>query len=69
MSEFGQSVKSSEAVRWLERLSSLKYDQVRGIAPHKPLLMLVVCDLIEQGKLIGGLLHRTGDLAFRFSSY
>jgi putative restriction endonuclease len=50
-------------------LSGLKYDQARGIAPHKPLLLLVVCDMIERGKLVGGLLHRTGDLAFRFSSY
>jgi putative restriction endonuclease len=64
-----ENVNSSEYVRWLERLSALKYDQARGIAPHKPLLLLVVCDLVEQGKLDGEMLHRTGDLAFRFSSY
>jgi putative restriction endonuclease len=69
MSANGQNGKSPESVRWLERLSGLKYDQARGIAPHKPLLLLVVCDLIEQGKLTGGLFLRNGDLAFRFSSY
>jgi len=69
MSVPGESINLSEATRWLERLSGLKYGQARGIAPHKPLLLLVVCDLAEQGKLIGGLLHRNGDLAFRFSSY
>lgn len=69
MSASGEILKSSEAIRWLERLSRLKHDQARGIAPHKPILLLVVCDLVEQGKLIGGPLQRTGDLAFRFSSY
>jgi putative restriction endonuclease len=32
-------------------------------------LLLVVLDLIEEGKLDGGLLRRDGDLAFRFSTY
>jgi len=54
---------------WLERLSNLNLDRSRGAAPHKPLLLLVVFDLIEDGKLAGGLLARDGNLAFRFSSY
>jgi putative restriction endonuclease len=54
---------------WLGRLSALKQDMSRGAAPHKPLLLLVVFDLIEDGKLGGGLLPRDGNLAFRFSSY
>jgi hypothetical protein len=54
---------------WLKVLGDLNYDPARGIAPHKPLLLLVLCDLAEEGKLSSPLLQRTGDLAFRFSSY
>ena len=60
---------SSECTRWLNVLSDLNYDPASGIAPHKPLLLLVVCDLAESGKLDGAILHRDGDLVFRFSSY
>ncbi len=60
---------SPEATKWLERLSTLRVDPVSGIAPYKPLLLLVVCDLAEEGKLTGAILHCDGDLAFRFSSY
>lgn len=56
-------------VPWLERLSNLNLDRSRGAAPQKPLLLLVVLDLIEDGKLAGGLLARDGNLVFRFSSY
>jgi putative restriction endonuclease len=54
---------------WLERLAALKQDMSRGAAPHKPLLLLVVFDLLEDGQLGDGLLRRDGNLAFRFSSY
>jgi len=60
---------SGECTRWLNILSSLKYDRTKGVAPHKPLLLLVVCDLVEDGSLSGAILRRDGDLAFRFSSY
>src|SRR3990172_8399963 len=60
---------SAECTRWLNVLSELNYDPVSGIAPHKPLLLLVVCDLAEEGKLAGAILRRDGDLVFRFSSY
>jgi hypothetical protein len=37
---------------WLGKLASLKVDKARGDpAPHKPLLLLVVLELAEQGKL------------------
>jgi hypothetical protein len=55
--------------RWLSVLNDLHYDPARGIAPHKPLLLLVLCDLAEEGKLSTSTLQRNGDLAFRFSSY
>lgn len=60
---------STDRARWLKVLSDLNYDPATGIAPHKPLLLLVVCDLAEEGKLGGAILHRNGDLVFRFSLY
>lgn len=60
---------SPEWTRWLGVLSDLNYDPASGVAPHKPLLLLVVCDLVEEGKLAGAILRRDGDLVFRFSSY
>ncbi len=58
-----------EFTRWLNVLGHLRYDPASGVAPHKPLLLLVVCDLAEGGKLAGAILRRDGDLAFRFSAY
>ena len=66
------STSSPEWTRWLERLNSLRPDKAHpalGDAPQKPLLLLVVCDIVEQGKLDGALLRKDGDLAFRYSSY
>lgn len=65
---------SPEAVRWLEKLTTLGVDPAKktraiGAAPHKPLLLLIVCDLIESRALVGGLLARDGALAFRFGTY
>jgi putative restriction endonuclease len=54
---------------WLSKLANLKKDQSKGIAPHKPLLHLVVIDLFEAGKLASGEFRRDGELAFRFNSY
>lgn len=63
------SSASPEWTQWLKVLSDLNYDPASGVAPHKPLLLLVVCDLAEEGRLTGALLRRDGDLVFRFSSY
>jgi putative restriction endonuclease len=68
------SATSTEAVRWLGKLSALNVDAAKktralGAAPHKPLLLLIVSDLVEEGVLAGGLLNRDGALAFRFGTY
>ncbi len=60
------SSASPEWTRWLNVLNDLN---TASDAPHKPLLLLIVCDLVEEGKLTGAILHRDGDLVFRFSSY
>jgi putative restriction endonuclease len=55
---------------WLARLAKLKVDRAKGDpAPHKPLLLLVVFELAEQGLLPDAFLPLTPELAFRFCTY
>src|SRR3954447_23312610 len=55
---------------WLGRFAKLKGDRAKGDpAPPKPLLLLVVLELAEQGQLPGEVLSLTPELAFRFSAY
>lgn len=56
--------------RLLEKLARLSvYRAKGGPAPHKPILLLVVLDLAEQGALPRDFLQLTPELAFRFFSY
>ncbi len=56
--------------QWLGRISKLKvYKAKGGPAPHKPLLLLVVLEMAEQGLLPEKTLPLTPELAFRFCSY
>jgi putative restriction endonuclease len=55
---------------WLAKLAHLRVDRASGDpAPHKPLLLLVVLELAEQGLLPSEVLPLTPELAFRFASY
>jgi len=53
---------------WLRIAANLRVDRKDNIAPHKPLLLLVVAELAEQGKL-NPLLPLTGELVFRFLAF
>jgi putative restriction endonuclease len=53
----------------LKKLSRLKIDRSRGAAPHKPLLLLCLLELAEEGSLSQETMPITGELAFRFSSF
>jgi putative restriction endonuclease len=56
--------------QWLSKLAKLKVDKARrDPAPHKPLLLLVVLELAEQGQLPKDVLPLTPELAFRFCTY
>jgi putative restriction endonuclease len=56
--------------QWLSKLAKLKVDKARGDpAPHKPILLLVVLELAEQGLLPKGVIPLTPELAFRFCTY
>jgi len=55
--------------KWLKAISNLRVDRKGSIAPHKPLLLLVLAELAEQGKLSVKILPLTGELVFRFLAY
>jgi putative restriction endonuclease len=55
--------------KWLKVISNLRVDRKGTIAPHKPLLLLVLAELAEQGKLTSKFLPLTGELVFRFLAY
>ena len=59
----------ADAEQWLAKLARLRIDRSRGPAPHKPLLLLVVFELAEQGLLPKEILPLTPELAFRFCTY
>lgn len=55
---------------WLQRVVRLRVDRsTSDPAPHKPLLLLVVLDLAEEGVLPRDALPLTPELAFRFATY
>lgn len=52
---------------WIKVIANLRVDRKKyNIAPHKPLLLLVLAELAEQGKLLEPHLLLTGELVFRF---
>jgi putative restriction endonuclease len=55
--------------KWLQVISNLRVDRKGTIAPHKPLLLLVLAELAEQGKIRSSFLQLTGELVFRFLAY
>ena len=55
--------------KWLKVVSNLRVDRKGTIAPHKPLLLLVLAELAEEGKLTSKFLPLTGELVFRFLAY
>lgn len=61
---------ANERTFWLRKIAKLAVDKASGDpAPHKPLLLLVICELAELGALQNAILPLTGELAFRFAGY
>lgn len=61
---------AEQQAEWLRKLSSLKVDKASGDpAPHKPIMLLVMCDLAEEKVLNHDPLVLSGEIAFRFASY
>jgi putative restriction endonuclease len=55
--------------RLLLAMKSLRVDRSKGIAPHKPILLLVVLELAERNLLASPYLKLTPELAFRFAVF
>jgi len=55
---------------WLHRFTALRVDpdKGRGRAPHKPLLLLAVLDLLEAGQITDGWVTLSPDLVVRFQN-
>jgi putative restriction endonuclease len=55
---------------WLQKIATLRIDRARGNpAPHKPLLLLVILEMVEKGEITSRELFLSPDLAFRFSVF
>jgi putative restriction endonuclease len=60
--------QSDQCEKWLKVAANLRVDRKDNIAPHKPLLLLVIAELAEHGKL-EPILPLTGELVFRFLAF
>jgi len=55
---------------WLQKLATLRIDRARGNpAPHKPLLLLVIIEMMEKAEIRSTEVTLSPDIAFRFSVY
>ncbi len=64
------SIENIHCQQWLNRLANLNAATVRGQrAPHKPLLLLSIMDMIEDGALTAEWISLTPDLFSRFQMY
>ena len=60
----------AQGEHWLRVVANLRVDRKKGnIAPHKPLLLLVLAELAEQGNLHEPFLRLTGEIVFRFLAF
>lgn len=61
------------AARWLGKLTRLRpapgKGACRGVAPHKPLLLLCLLDMAESGEMMSCAFTRSPGLVLRFRSY
>ncbi len=60
---------TADTNKLLKKLAKLRVDRSSGVAPHKPLLLLVVLELAKSGLITERTLRLTPDLAFRFAVY
>jgi putative restriction endonuclease len=57
---------NASSEKWLAKLGRLRIDQKGNPAPHKPLLLLTVLEMVERGILREPRLPLSGELSFRF---
>jgi putative restriction endonuclease len=59
----------ADTERWLKIAANLRVDRKGSIAPYKPILLLVIAELAEEGKLNDTYFPLTGELVFRFLNF
>ena len=55
--------------RYVHKMKRLRVDRAHGVAPHKPLLLLAVVELIERGQIRDNKIYLSPDLAETFIKY
>jgi putative restriction endonuclease len=55
--------------KYVQKMERLRVDKSRGVAPHKPLLLLTVIELIEQGQIDENKLFISPSLSETFMKY
>ena len=55
--------------KYVQKMERLRVDRAHGIAPHKPLLLLAVIELIERGQIQENTISLSPDLAETFIKY
>lgn len=55
--------------KYVQKMKRLRVDRAHGVAPHKPLLLLAVIELIERGQIQENKITLSPDLAETFMKY
>ena len=55
--------------KYIQKMKRLRVDRAHGVAPHKPLLLLAVIELIERGQNQENKIFLSPDLAETFTKY
>lgn len=55
--------------KYVQKMKRLRVDRAHGVAPHKPLLLLAVIELIERGQIQENKISLSPDLAETFMKY
>ena len=55
--------------KYVQKMKRLRVDRAHGVAPHKPLLLLTVIELIERGQIQKNKIPLSPDLAETFMRY
>ena len=55
--------------KYVQKIKRLRVDRAHGVAPHKPLLLLAVIELIERGQIRDNKIPLSPDLAETFIKY
>jgi len=55
--------------KYVQKMENLRVDRAHGVAPHKPLLLLAVIELIEQGQIQENKIVLSPELAETFLKY